>query len=173
MPDRTRTESKLMTDAQPGNLVMVPPGGGLQVRRLNGEDTRVTAGAAQTRGAYAVRENAAPPRFGAVPLHIHRFAEEAFYVLDGTLTFYAPDRRFEAPTGSFVLIPRDTVHAIANSQTNPVRWLTLISPADESDWILAEHDLILASDGHPGADALAAIHRRFGLEIVGPPPPLP
>jgi mannose-6-phosphate isomerase-like protein (cupin superfamily) len=163
----------MITDPQPGTLVTVPPGGGLQVRRLNGEDTRVTAGAEQTRGAYAVRENVAPPRFDAVPMHIHRFAEEAFYVLDGTLTVYTSDRQLDAPTGSFVLVPRDTVHSLANAQTSPVRWLTFISPADQSDWILAEHDLILASDGHPSADALAAIHDRFGLEIVGPPPPLP
>jgi hypothetical protein len=39
--------------------------------------------------------------------------------------------------------------------------------------VLAEHDLILASDGHPDADALAAIHQRFGLEVVEAPPALP
>ena len=37
----------------------------------------------------------------------------------------------------------------------------------------AEHELILASAGEPDRDRLADIHRRFGLEIIGPAPPLP
>jgi hypothetical protein len=46
----------------------------------------------------------------------------------------------------------------------------LISPAEQSGWIEAEHDLIVSSGGDPDPDALAAVHRRFGLQIVGPPP---
>jgi hypothetical protein len=64
--------------------VVLPSGGGFQVRRLSGEDTRIITVAGQTSGAYAVRENEAPPRYNAVPMHIHRFAEEAFYVLPRT-----------------------------------------------------------------------------------------
>lgn len=36
--------------------------------------------------------------------------------------------------------------------------------------IEAEHDLLTATRGELDPAALAAIHRRFGLEIVGPPP---
>jgi len=70
-----------------------------------------------------------------------------------------------------VLIPRGMVHAIANPAEEPVRWLTLISPAERSEWIEAEEELLRASGGEPDAAALAAVHERFGLEIVGPPPP--
>jgi mannose-6-phosphate isomerase-like protein (cupin superfamily) len=150
--------------------VVVAPGGGRAVDRMNGEHTTITVGRADTRGAYALRENSAPAGFLSVPLHIHRDAEEAFYVLSGVLTVQAGDRRLEAPAGSFALIPRGLVHSLANTGPQPVRWLTLISPADRSEWIEAEHDLLRASDGPPDPAALAAIHRRFGLEIVGPPP---
>jgi mannose-6-phosphate isomerase-like protein (cupin superfamily) len=94
-------------------LVVVPPGEGVRLVRLNGEDTLVTAGQAETRGAYAVRCNAAPAGFAAVPLHIHRGAEEAFWVLEGELVVHAGERRVAAPAGSFVLIPRGMVHASA------------------------------------------------------------
>ena len=159
-------------DRSGAGLVLVPPGGGVPVVRLNGEDTVLTVGGAETRGAYAVRLNAAPPRFAAVPLHIHRAAEEAFFVLEGELTVHAAGERVEAPAGSFVLIPRGMVHAIANATSAPVRWLTIISPADQSRWVEAEHDLLVESSGFADPDRLAEIHTRFGLEIVGPPPPL-
>ena len=58
-------------------------------------------------------------------------------------------------------MPRGTVHTIANRGAVPVRWLTLISPAWVSGWIQEE-----SAD----PDNRAAIYRRYGLEIVGPPP---
>jgi quercetin dioxygenase-like cupin family protein len=159
-----------MTGPGEADLVLVPAGGGRPIDRLHGEATSIVAGRAATRGAYAVRENTAPPGFASVPLHVHRDAEEAFYVLSGVLALQAGDRRVDAAAGSFALIPRGLVHSLANPTAQPVRWLTLISPADRSEWIEAEHELLRAGGGRPDPEALAAVHRRFGLEIVGPPP---
>jgi mannose-6-phosphate isomerase-like protein (cupin superfamily) len=144
-------------------LVVVPPGAGEVVPRRYGERTVVKVAEAETRGAYAVRENVVPAGFGGVPLHRHREAEEAFYVLEGELTVFAEDRTLAAPAGAFVLVPRGTVHAIANRGAVPVRWLTLISPAWASGWIREE-----AAD--LDEQQRAAVHLRYGLEIVGPPP---
>lgn len=146
------------------HAVVVPPGDGKIVPRRFGERTVVKVAEADTHGAYAVRENSVPPGFGGVPLHRHLEAEEAFYVLEGELTVFAEDQVLAAPTGSFVLIPRGTVHAIANPGTVPVRWLTIISPAWVSGWIEQE-----AAD----PDNRAAVYAKYGLEIVGPPPPGP
>jgi len=44
-------------------LTVVPPGGGIPVVRLNGEETVLTVGDAETRGAYAARS--APLRRGS------------------------------------------------------------------------------------------------------------
>jgi mannose-6-phosphate isomerase-like protein (cupin superfamily) len=142
-------------------VVVVPAGAGRVVPRRLGEHTVVKAAEAETRGAYAVRENAAPAGFGGVPMHLHREAEEAFYVLEGELTVVTRAGTLAAPAGAFVLIPRGAVHAIANRGELPVRWLTLISPAWVSGWIEAEA---------AAPDDLAAVHARYGLEIVGPPP---
>ncbi len=156
--------------AEDVGATVVRPGEGLLLTRLNGERTVVKVGQAATRGAYAVRENTVPAGFSAVPLHVHRNAEEAFYVLDGELAVLAGGHRTDAAAGSFVLIPRGVTHAIANVGRRPVRWLTLFSPAAQSEWIEAEHELLTATPGEPDPLALAAIHRRFGLEIVGSPP---
>jgi mannose-6-phosphate isomerase-like protein (cupin superfamily) len=142
-------------------VVVVPPGEGEAVPRRFGERTVIKAAEAETRGAYAVRENSVQAGFNAVPFHLHREAEEAFYVLEGELTVFTRGRTLAVPAGSFVLIPRGTVHALANRGAEPVRWLTLISPAWVSGWIQAE-----AAD--PGNRE--AVYLRYGLEIVGPPP---
>jgi mannose-6-phosphate isomerase-like protein (cupin superfamily) len=142
-------------------VVVVPPGAGEVVPRQYGELTVVKAAEAETHGAYAVRENSVPAGFGSVPFHLHREAEEAFYILEGELTVFTEDRTLAAPAGSFVLVPRGTVHSLANRGAVPVRWLTLNSPAWVSGWIQAEAD-------DPGNRE--AIHLRYGLEIVAPPP---
>jgi mannose-6-phosphate isomerase-like protein (cupin superfamily) len=147
----------MATDA----IVVVPPGEGKAIPRRFGERTVVKTAESDTRGAYAVRENSVPPGFGGVPLHLHREAEEAFFVLEGELTVFAGDETLAAPAGSFVLIPRGAVHAIANPGAVPVRWLTIISPAWVSGWIEEE-----TTD----PDKLAAVYAKYGLEIVGPPP---
>jgi mannose-6-phosphate isomerase-like protein (cupin superfamily) len=144
-------------------IVVVPPGEGEVVPRRFGERTVVKAAEAETRGAYAVRENTVPPGFAAVPFHRHLGAEEAFYVLEGELTVFTEDRSLAAPAGAFALVPRGTVHSLANRGAVPVRWLTLISPAWVSGWIQEE---AAALDERQRA----AVYLRYGLEIVGPPP---
>ncbi len=117
--------------------------------RLNGEQTSLVVGAEETLGAYAVRSNSAPAGFMSVPLHVHRCAEEAFYVVEGELAVHAESRWVTVSAGSFVLIPRGAPHALGNASAVPVRWLTLISPAEQAGWVQAEHELIVASGGTP------------------------
>jgi mannose-6-phosphate isomerase-like protein (cupin superfamily) len=143
-------------------IVVVLPDGGRVVPRRFGEHTVIKAAESETAGAYAVRANSVPAGFGEVPLHIHRFAEEAFYVIDGELTVIGDERSMAAPAGSFVVIRRGTVHALANRGAVPLRWLTMISPAWVSGWIEEESE-------HP--ERRDEIYAKYGLEIVGPPPP--
>jgi mannose-6-phosphate isomerase-like protein (cupin superfamily) len=173
------SEQKTMSDASPASrVIVVGPGDGRVVQRPSSEQTIIKVADADTRGAYALRENVVPPRSSGVPFHIHRDAEEAFYVLSGALTVYAADQTLAAPAGSFVLIPRGMVHSLANWGAEPVRSLTIISPAWVSRWIEEESDLLRsASNGSPDASELhglrMAIYERFGLEVAGPPPPPP
>jgi hypothetical protein len=77
----------------------------------------------------------------------------------------------EAPAGSFVLIPRGTVHTLVNHGAAPVRWLTLISPGWVSAWIEEESALLdETGTGEPDAARQKAIYEKYGLELVAPPP---
>ena len=65
---------------------------------------------------------------GGPPPHVHHLEEEQFYILYGELTFSVGDQTFQAHTGDFVHIPRETIHSFKNGGT-PSRILATFSPA--------------------------------------------
>jgi len=150
-------------------VVITSPGEGIVIQRRGGQHTAIKVGETEAGGAYALHENSAPGGFGGVPLHIHREAEEAFYVLEGEMTVYTETEAIAAPSGTFVLIPRGTVHSVANLGEGPVRWLTLFSPAAGAGWVQAVASL-QAAKANVAPNELAATFRQHGMEIVGPPP---
>jgi quercetin dioxygenase-like cupin family protein len=63
----------------------------------------------QTGGEYSLMWELCPKGSGATP-HYHD-QDEQFYVIDGKITYLANGKELEAKAGSFVLIPRGTVHS--------------------------------------------------------------
>lgn len=66
-----------------------------------------------SNGQYFVVEGVVPPG-GGPPLHVQTREEEAFYILEGEVTFYADGERIVGRTGSFVHIPRGVAHRFKN-----------------------------------------------------------
>ena len=92
--------------------------------------TTVKAAAAQTAGAYSLIEDLAP-KGATVPLHRHRDDDEAFYVLDGEITFFlGTDAPVRATAGWFVHIPGGTVHGF-RVDSNTARYLIITTPHHE------------------------------------------
>src|SRR5256885_14432496 len=63
-----------------------------------------------TNGAFTVAELTAGPELGPPP-HIHRHADESFYILEGTFDFSLNGQPFSARAGAFVHLPRGVVPA--------------------------------------------------------------
>ncbi len=82
---------------------------------------------ADTEGRYALMELTQPPGVGAPP-HIHHAEDEAFYVLEGEVIFHCGEKTMEAAAGSFMLIPRGSVHSYTVRGTAPGRVLLLFVP---------------------------------------------
>jgi len=68
-----------------------------------------------------------PPRFIA-PLHLHRNDDEAWYVLEGTLSVRVDDRDVEAKAGEAVFAPRGTAHTYWNPGPGLLRYLLVMTP---------------------------------------------
>ncbi len=93
--------------------------GDLYTFKVVGEDTG---------GSFALIEGQVQPENGPPP-HIHHREDETFYVLEGEFSFLHGDITFTATAGSFVYIPKGTLHTFKNIGTSQGRFLVVITPA--------------------------------------------
>jgi mannose-6-phosphate isomerase-like protein (cupin superfamily) len=82
----------------------------------------------QTDGVISVIENSVPAGWHGPPLHHHEF-DEAFYVLDGELTFQLGDGLATAGPNTLVFAPGNTPHTLANRGEDEARYLLVCTPA--------------------------------------------
>jgi mannose-6-phosphate isomerase-like protein (cupin superfamily) len=61
--------------------------------------------------------------------HVHEDEDDAFYILDGELTFLLDEGDVAAPTGTFVLVPPGVRHTFRNALDRPTRVLNIHAPA--------------------------------------------
>jgi quercetin dioxygenase-like cupin family protein len=72
-------------------------------------------------------ELSVPPGWDGPPLHHHDF-DEAFYVLDGQLTFQLGETLRAAGRGELVFAPRGTIHTLANLAERQARYVVVCTP---------------------------------------------
>lgn len=124
-----------------------------------------------TGGAYALIHALVPLGSGPPP-HIHRREDETFYVLEGELTFQVDGRTFTASGGSFVTLPKGTLHSFLNTGPTPAKMLILVHPSGLEKFF-AEVGKAAGDETEPPPPDIAkllAIAPRYGLEIQVPNP---
>lgn len=67
-----------------------------------------------------------PPRFIA-PMHLHRYDDEAWYVLEGALRVRVGDEEVELRPGCGAMVPRGTPHTYWNPGKEPTRYLLIMT----------------------------------------------
>ncbi|WP_426031991.1 cupin domain-containing protein [Cypionkella sp. TWP1-2-1b2] len=92
-----------------------------------GEQMAIHVPSAQIGGRFAVVETIAEPG-AAAPPHIHRSADEYFFVQQGEMHFVCDGVEFDAAAGTSVLIPRGVAHTWVNLTDKPVRTLVTFTP---------------------------------------------
>ncbi|WGV26843.1 cupin domain-containing protein [Halotia branconii CENA392] len=117
------------------------------------------------------------PKGSGAPPHVHIWSDETFYVLEGEVTFLMNDEMSQVAAGSFVVIPRNTVHGfrvdsevarVLNSYM-PASWETavvaLAEPAESRT--IPPHGRTRPSQVH-----VTALMKAFGMTPVSGPDPL-
>jgi mannose-6-phosphate isomerase-like protein (cupin superfamily) len=61
--------------------------------------------------------------------HVHADEDDAFYIVEGEMTFTFGDESAAAPPGTFVLVPPGVEHGFRNDGDRPVRMLNIHAPA--------------------------------------------
>ena len=92
---------------------------------------------------------------GPASLHVHHADDEAWHVLEGTLTFTFADREVEVAAGATVFVPAGVAHTYAASDT--ARYLIILPPR--------LRDLIAALRGAP-TEHHAEIMGRYQSEVL-------
>jgi quercetin dioxygenase-like cupin family protein len=159
--------------SSPAQLIHVQPGEGPAFSAV-GDVYRILASGDQTGGAYALSEARVLPG-GGPPPHIHHREDEAFFVLEGEITFLLGDRKVVAKPGAFIQGPRGVPHAFKNESNVPARMLILVTPPGFEKF-LAEFAQPLPSFESPPTpvspadiERLLAVAPKYGIEILPPP----
>ena len=82
----------------------------------------------QSSGRIGVVESVMPPGVTGPPLHKHDF-DEAFYVLDGELTFHLGGDLVTVGAGEIAFAPGGEPHTFTNRGAADARYLIVCTPA--------------------------------------------
>jgi quercetin dioxygenase-like cupin family protein len=126
-----------------------------------------------TNGKYAMWEAIVPPG-GGPPPHVHSREVEAFYILEGEITFTVNGEKVVAPAGMFANMPVGTPHSFKNESDQPAKMLISVAPAGLEKMFM-EVGVPLA-DGATTAlpptkqeiEKLLAVAPKYGIEIRVP-----
>ena len=143
--------------------IVVRPGEG-KIIKVPGHSFTYKTMEEDTVGAYSLLEVFVTG--GGSTQHIHKAEEEAFYVLDGEVNVKVGEQTIRGAAGTFVLIPRGTVHAIWNAGLTPAKFLVIISPAGlEQLWAEAGEE----TDPAIWIERVRSLGQKYNIEVVGPP----
>jgi mannose-6-phosphate isomerase-like protein (cupin superfamily) len=160
----------------PHDVVVVRgPGTGTATWALGSLYERLVS-AGQTGGQLDVSIVTQPPGM-ASPLHVHTREAEAWFILDGTMTYLAGGELVDLAAGDFIYLPRGVPHGFRTTGSTPSRFLALAVPGglldlyDEVGTPAAERRI--PDGGVPAGDIArwTELGPLYGLRIVGPPIP--
>lgn len=126
----------------------------------------------QTHGALTIIEQVIQPHSGPPP-HIHQREDEAFYVLEGRFSFLSGDKQNVFEKGSFVYVPKGTLHTFKNIDEQQGRLMVIITPAGLEEFFYAigtpAADVAAPPDFDPKVmDKILELAERYQMNIVLP-----
>ena len=140
------------------------PGEGKTLNVL-GDQVTIKVSSAESGGTCAVIEDVCPPQSGP-PQHIHKWEDEAFYILEGEYELRMGDQLLRAGKGAFAFLPRGIAHTFKNVGTTPGRHLVTIMPGGFERFF--ERIDQISQAGPPDFEKVLALADSFGLIFVGP-----
>jgi len=126
--------------------------------------------AADTGGQLTIVEVTEPPG-GMAPLHVHHREDEAFWILEGEITFEVGGATIKARAGDYVFGPRDIPHRYTVGSAG-CRMLFILTPGGFEDLVIemsrpaARRTVPPPSTEQPDWARMAAIAKAHGNELL-------
>ena len=143
------------------------PGEGAWARWVPGHKIITKADAKETGGAYSLLETLMPGE--GPPQHIHKNEDEAFYLLEGEVGVKRGEETIHASPGTYVMIPKGTIHTVWKIGSTPVKTLAILSPPGFEEYFLETGMEDREPDKAAYIEKAMAVSEKYNLEIVGPP----
>jgi quercetin dioxygenase-like cupin family protein len=130
----------------------------------------IKARAADTGGQMSIVEVTEPPNAEA-PLHVHYREDEAFWILEGDVTFEVGGTTIEAHAGDYAFGPRNVPHRYTVGPAG-CRMLFITTPGGFENLVTAmsapaaSRNLPPPSDEEPDWAQVAAIAKANGCELL-------
>ncbi|MGW5476513.1 cupin domain-containing protein [Streptomyces sp. NPDC004008] len=132
--NNTETNDTEMADYFRPRVVHVPAEKGV-VKWMSGDVYSTLAPADSTGGILGFTDCWLPPGGGPIA-HVHKSADESFYVISGTVEFLNGDETFIANPGDFVFVPRGTRHRFRNRTDEQAHMISFFTPGGgEGLWL--------------------------------------
>lgn len=125
--------------------------------------TQLLAGPDSNQAGMSFFEIRIRARSAGAPPHTHAHEDEFFYVREGAVTFMADDQRKTLRAGGFVLLPRQSLHAMWNASDQDAILLVGTSEGKFGDFF----DAVAIEVRETGASSppeIGAILGRMGAE---------
>lgn len=119
--------------------------------------------AEDTGGAYSMLEQIVSP-VGGTPPHICHADDKSIYVVEGEFDILLGNETKRAKAGSFVIIPRGTVHDFTNSGASSGKLLVSLTPAGHEKFLRELSQLV--QNGAPDPQKMATIAQTYQVEVV-------
>ena len=155
-------------------VVLTPLGEGASPLWVLGEFQARKVSSRRTGGAYSLFEVTTPPGSGPPP-HVQHREDEAFYVLEGEFAFLHGEEILRAGAGSYLYVPKGTLHTHDNVGESTGRMLMIQTPGGLYERFFEK--VGKPSDGeagppvfedHPDVAGIRATAAEHGLEIPQP-----
>ncbi|HEX5993981.1 MAG TPA: cupin domain-containing protein [Jiangellales bacterium] len=131
-------------------------------REARGSVMAFKAVAATTNGRLSVMERTLPPGGRMPPPHRHTGNDEAYFVLDGEVTFVLNGATRIGGPETFVLVPAGVAHTFGNTSGTPARLLVIHCPA--LDGYFADLETLWAGDEPPTSEQERELMVRHGMD---------
>jgi mannose-6-phosphate isomerase-like protein (cupin superfamily) len=135
-----------------------------------GQLAEIKATAADTGGLFSIVEVTNGPHYEA-PLHVHHREDEAFWIIEGTVTLEVGGTRIEAAAGDYAFGPRGLPHKYKVGAQG-CRMLFILTPGGFEDLVRAmsvpaETRSLPSQDGPPpDMERVRAIAATYGCELL-------
>ncbi len=131
----------------------------------------------QQAGEFGVLEQTSPPGFEC-PYHVHELEDQAFYVIQGEMTFVAGGKWRRLGPGGYIFLPRNLPHGFRVDGSHAARYLIVCSPAGFERFFFEASvpagRTKLSEEGDLDLPKLLELARRHKVTMIGPlpqPPP--